>query len=42
MRHTGYLVVNRRDAPNNQFIYLESMRRIRRVNLRAEILAGGG
>jgi len=40
MRRTGYLVVNRRDAPNDQFIYLESMRRIRRVNLRSETLAG--
>ena len=40
VRHTGYLVVDRREGPDDQFIYLPSMRRIRRVNLREVTLAG--
>ena len=40
MRRTGYLIINKRDAPNDQFIYLHSMRRVRRVNLKSETVAG--
>ncbi len=39
-RKTGYLVINKRDQPNDQFIYLASMRRVRRINLRNETVAG--
>ena len=39
-RKTGYLVINKRDQPNDQFIYLASMRRVRRINLRNETIAG--
>lgn len=39
-RKTGYLVINKRDQPNDQFIYLASMRRVRRINIRNETVAG--
>jgi hypothetical protein len=40
VRRTGYLIVNNRDRPNDQFIYLKSLRRIRRINLRGESIVG--
>ena len=40
LRHTGYLILNKRDKPDDQFIYLASERRIRRVNLRGEPIFG--
>lgn len=40
MRRTGYLIVNKRDLPTDQFVYLNSMRRIRRINLRGESVVG--
>jgi hypothetical protein len=40
LRDTGYLVINNRDRPNDQFVYMRSMRRTRRVNLRGETIAG--
>lgn len=40
VRGTGYLVINKKDAPNDQFVYLESMRRTRRVNLRSTGIVG--
>lgn len=40
VRGAGYLVVNKRDGPDDQFVYLPSMRRIRRVNLRGETVIG--
>jgi len=40
LRRTGYLVINKRDLPNDQFIYLKSMRRVRRINLRGETIVG--
>jgi len=40
LRHTGYLLVDRREGPDDQFVYLRSLGRIRRVNLRSATLAG--
>jgi len=40
LRHTGYLVVNRRDHADDQFLYLASTRRVKRVNLRGEAVFG--
>lgn len=40
LRRTGYLIVNKLDEPSDQFVYLTSMRRIRRVNLRGETVVG--
>ena len=40
VRDTGYLVINKKGAPNDQFIYLPSMRRTRRLNLRTESVVG--
>jgi len=40
IRGTGYLVINKRDAPNDQFVYFSSMRRTRRINLRSEGVVG--
>jgi hypothetical protein len=40
LRSTGYLVINKRDRPNDQFIYLKSMRRVRRINLRGSTIVG--
>jgi hypothetical protein len=40
MRRTGYLLVDRREGPDDQFVYLRSLRRVRRVNLRRATLAG--
>jgi hypothetical protein len=40
VRFTTYLIIDNRDRPNDQFIYLNSRRRVRRVNLRGENLFG--
>ncbi len=40
VRDTGYLVINKKGAPNDQFIYLPSLRRTRRLNLRTESVVG--
>lgn len=40
LRHTGYLVINNLDRPNDQFVYLATHRRVRRVNLRGEAVFG--
>lgn len=40
IRGTAYLVINKSAAPNDQFIYLSSMRRTRRINLRSESIIG--
>ena len=40
VRGSGYLVINKRDGPDDQFMYLKSMRRIRRVNLSTETVIG--
>jgi hypothetical protein len=40
LRHTAYLVVNNRGAPNDQFLYLASERRVKRINLRGEAVFG--
>ncbi|MFP6564176.1 MAG: outer membrane lipoprotein-sorting protein [Myxococcota bacterium] len=40
LRHTGYLILNRHTGPSDQFLYLASERRIRRVSLRGEPVFG--
>jgi len=40
LRNTGYLIINKADLPNDQFVYLESMRRVRRISLRSESVIG--
>jgi hypothetical protein len=40
LRRTGYLLVDRTEGPDDQFVYLKSLGRIRRVNLRRTTLAG--
>ena len=40
LRYSGYLIVNNNSRPNDQFVYLNSSRRIRRVNLRREAVFG--
>jgi hypothetical protein len=40
VRFTTYLIIDNRDRPNDQFVYLNSRRRVRRVNLRGENLFG--
>ena len=40
VRYTGYLMLNNLDRANDQFVYLASRRRIRRINLRGENLFG--
>lgn len=40
LRFSGYLVINHRDRADDQFVYLASRRRIRRVNLRGEPVLG--
>ncbi len=40
LRGTGYLIINKEDLPNDQFIYLRSLKRVRRINLRGETMAG--
>jgi hypothetical protein len=40
IRHTGYLVLNRLDRHDDQFLYLASERRVKRINLRGEAVFG--
>jgi hypothetical protein len=40
LRYSGYLIQNNSGRPNDQFVYLASSRRIRRVNLRSEAVFG--
>jgi hypothetical protein len=40
VRFTSYLIVDNADRVNDQFVYLPSRRRVRRVNLRGESLLG--
>jgi hypothetical protein len=40
LRKTGYLVINKQDQPSDQFIYLASQRRVRRINLRNQTVVG--
>ncbi len=40
IRYTAYLVIHNEKPPNDQFVYLPSRRKIRRVNLRAETIFG--
>jgi hypothetical protein len=40
LRHSGYLIVNNDDGPNQQWVYLNSRRQVRRVNLREEAVFG--
>lgn len=40
LRHTTYLVIDKEGATNDQFVYLPTYRRIRRVNLRGEAVFG--
>jgi hypothetical protein len=40
VRGAGYLVINKRDQPDDQFVYLPSSRRTRRVSLRGETVIG--
>lgn len=40
VRHMGYLVVNKAEGVDDQFVYLPSSRRVRRVNLRGESIVG--
>ena len=40
LRYSGYLIINNHARPNDQFLYLATSRRIRRVNLRREAVFG--
>jgi hypothetical protein len=40
IRHANYLVIKRLDHPSDQFVYLPTNRRVRRVNLRGEAVFG--
>ena len=40
LRKTGYLVINKQGQPSDQFIYLASQRRVRRINLRNQTVVG--
>lgn len=40
LRFSGYLVVNNDVRPNDQFVYLNARRKVRRVNLRDEAVFG--
>lgn len=40
LRFSAYLVINNRDRGDDQFVYMPSRRRIRRVNLRGEPVLG--
>lgn len=40
VRFTSYLIVDNADRVNDQFVYLPSRRRVRRVNLRGESMLG--
>ncbi len=40
LRFSGYLIINNRDRVDDQFVYLASRRRVRRVSLRGEAVMG--
>jgi len=40
VRHLGYLVINKADGTEDQFVYRPSSRRVRRINLRGEAIFG--
>jgi hypothetical protein len=40
VRHLGYLVINKTNNKNDEFIYQPSSRRVRRINLRGEAVFG--
>lgn len=40
VRGTGYLIINKAEGPDDQFMYLSSLRRSRRINLRSETVIG--
>jgi hypothetical protein len=40
VRHLGYLVINKVDGSEDQFVYRPSSRRVRRINLRGEAIFG--
>jgi hypothetical protein len=40
VRHMGYLVINKRDGPDDQFVYRPSTRNVRRINARTEAISG--
>ncbi len=40
VRHLGYLVINKQNGPDDQFVYRPSSRKVRRVNVRSEAVAG--
>jgi hypothetical protein len=40
LRFSGYLIVNNDTRPNDQFVYLNARRKVRRVNLREEAVFG--
>jgi len=40
LRYSGYLLVNNDGRPNDQFVYLNARRKVRRVNLRQEAVFG--
>ncbi len=40
VRHLGYLIINKAEGVDDQFVYRPSSRRVRRVNLRGEAVFG--
>ncbi len=40
VRHLGYLVINKSDGTEDQFVYRPSARRVQRINLRGEAIFG--
>jgi len=40
LRYSGYLIINNDERASDQFVYLASRRRVRRVNLRGEAIFG--
>ena len=40
VRHLGYLVINKADGSEDQFVYRPSARRVQRINLRGEAVFG--
>jgi len=40
VRHLGYLIINKATGPDDQFVYRPSARKVRRVNVRGEAIAG--
>ena len=40
VRHLGYLVINKDDGSEDQFVYRPSSRRVQRINLRGEAIFG--